>query len=240
VYWVSVVPLVLLAWARRELRETARFTQSREASGGDFPWLRLWRSAYRPRMLQIALLWFVCHVPASLAVAFFKQYAVSELHWSDAQVGNAVVIGAVGSLPLVFLTGRVLDSLGRRVGGPFIFLMGALGIAGTYQLSHPVLLTIALTLAMYAAIAFFHVTNAVTTELFPTELRSDAYAWCNNIMGRCGYVLAPLVVGIAAGRVGWGNAVAPFASLFLVAIWLLLRFIPETAKRELEDSARLE
>jgi MFS transporter, putative metabolite:H+ symporter len=181
----------------------------------------------------------VCQVPASLAVAFFKQYAVSELGWSDAKVGTTVVIGAIGSLPLVFVTGKLLDTFGRRVGGPIIFLIGALGVAGTYQLSHPILLTVALTMAMYSAIAFYHVTNAVTTELFPTELRSDAYAWCNNIIGRCGYVLAPVLVGVAAGYVGWGNAVAPSACLFFVAIWLLLRFVPETAQRELEDSARL-
>lgn len=239
VYLISVLPLVLLAWARRGLRETKRFAQSGQATSNTFPWLRLWRSPYRARLWQVAALWFVCYLPSANAVAFFKDYALTELGWTDADVGKVVVIGAVGSLPLVFVTGKVLDVIGRRAGGVLIFGIGALGVAGAYQLTSPVLLTLALTMAMYAATAFLQVANTITTELFPTELRSDAFAWCNNLLGRTGYVVSPVVIGFAAEQWGWGNAVAPMALGFLVAIGLLLRFVPETARRELEDSARI-
>jgi MFS transporter, putative metabolite:H+ symporter len=239
VYLISVAPLVLLAWARRGLRETKRFEQSGQANTNTFPWLRLWRSPYRARMLQVALLWFACYLPSSNAVAFFKEYALGELGWTDAQVGKVVVIGAVGSLPLVFLTGKILDIIGRRLGGALIFLIGAFGVAGAYQLKTPALLTAALTMAMYASTAFLQVANTITTELFPTDLRSDAFAWCNNLLGRTGYVVSPVVIGFAAEQWGWGNAVAPTAVCFLFAIGLLLAFVPETAKRELEDSAKV-
>lgn len=239
VYLVSVVPLVLLAWARRGLRETQRFAASGQAQTNTFPWLRLWRSPYKTRMFQVALLWLACYLPSSNAVAFFKEYALSELGWSDAQVGKVVVIGAVGSLPLVFVTGKVLDIIGRRVGGALIFLIGAIGVAGAYQFTSAVLLTVALTMAMYASTAFLQVANTITSELFPTELRSDAFAWCNNLLGRTGYVVSPVVIGLAAEQWGWGNAVAPTAVCFLIAIVLLLRFVPETARRELEDSAKI-
>jgi len=189
-------------------------------------------------MLLVASIWFLCYLPANNAVAFFKERAVSDLGWSDARVGGAITVGALGSLAFIFLTGKMLDTLGRLKGGTLIFSIGAFGIAGAYQLTHPIGLTVALTLAMYAATAFLQVTNTITAELFPTDLRSDAFGWCNNVLGRTSYVISPVIIGAAAGKVGWGNAVAPTAVSFLVAI-VLLRFLPETAKRELEDSASI-
>lgn len=239
VYLISVVPLILLAWARRGLRETRRFATSVDVHATTaFPWFRLWRSPYRGRMLLVASIWFLCYLPANNAVAFFKERAVSDLGWSDARVGGAITIGAIGSLGFIFFTGKMLDTLGRLKGGTLIFSIGAIGIAGAYQLTHPIWLTVALIFAMYAATAFLQVTNTITAELFPTELRSDAFGWCNNVLGRTSYVVSPVIIGAVAGKVGWGNAVAPTAVFFLVAI-VLLRFLPETAKRELEDSARV-
>src|SRR5690606_33964477 len=122
--------------------------------------------------------------PANNAVTFFKEYAVTDLGWSDARVGGAITIGALGSLLFIFGTGKMLDVLGRLKGGTLIFLLGAVGVGAVFQVRHPVLLTVALIFAMYAATAFLQVANMITAELFPTELRSDAFAWCNNIIGR--------------------------------------------------------
>lgn len=239
VYLVSVVPLVLIAWARRGLRETRRFaTGVNSQDNAEFPWLRLWKSPYRGRMLLVAAIWFVCYLPANNAVMFFKEYAVGELGWTDAQVGKAVVIGALGSLPFIFLTGKMLDVFGRLTGGTLIFSVGAVGIGTVFLSRDPLIMTVALIMSMYAATAFLQVTNTITAELFPTELRSDAFGWCNNLMGRSSYVLSPLVIAAVAERSGWGNAMAPTALFFLVGI-VLLRFLPETAKRELEESARV-
>jgi putative MFS transporter len=239
VYLVSIVPLVLLAWARRGLRETRRFSKEVGSYGTDeFPLLRLWRSPYRGRMLLVGAIWFTCYLPANNAVTFFKEYAVTDLGWSDARVGGAITIGALGSLLFIFGTGKMLDVLGRLKGGTLIFLLGAVGVGAVFQVRHPVLLTVALIFAMYAATAFLQVANMITAELFPTELRSDAFGWCNNIIGRSGYVVSPIVLGLVAEGWGWGTAMAPTALFFIVAT-VLLRFLPETANRELEDSAKV-
>ncbi len=81
--------------------------------------------------------------------------------------------------------------------------------------------------------------NAYTSELFPTDLRGDAFAWANNMLGRFGYVLSPIVIGWAAEHVGWGRAIQPTAILPLVALALILLWMPETNQLELEDSAGL-
>jgi putative MFS transporter len=83
------------------------------------------------------------------------------------------------------------------------------------------------------------VLNAFTTELFPTDVRGDAFAWANNLIGRIGYVVSPLLLGLAATAGGWGPVLRLTALATLLAILLILIFLPETRARELEETAAL-
>ena len=82
------------------------------------------------------------------------------------------------------------------------------------------------------------VLNAYNTELFPTHLRGDAFAWSNNILGRIGYVLAPWAVGSAAKAFGYGPAVAVTAIGPILALILIVWLLPETKGKELEETSR--
>ena len=59
------------------------------------------------------------------------------------------------------------------------------------------------------------------------------------VLGRIGYILSPVGVGIAAERVGWGPAVSATAIFPLVALALILWLLPETRGKELEETARV-
>jgi putative MFS transporter len=83
------------------------------------------------------------------------------------------------------------------------------------------------------------VLNAFTAELFPTELRSSAFAWSNNLLGRVGMVVSPALVGMVAERSGYVVALQGIAVFPLLALLLILGLLPETNGRELEDTARL-
>jgi putative MFS transporter len=84
------------------------------------------------------------------------------------------------------------------------------------------------------------VLNAFTAELFPTDLRGDAFAWSNNLLGRVGYVLSPALVGVLAGRFGsWGPAVQLTVIGPVIALVLMLLWLPETRARELEETAKV-
>lgn len=235
VFLVGVVPGLLLALARRGLPETKRFAALGARPPSDL--LRPWKAGHGRRILQLALLWSLTYVCTQSAVHFWKEFAVRERGFTDAMVGGSITIAAVGSTPFLFLAGRLLDRLGRRAGATVIYAVAIGGVLGAYLLPERIGLTIALAFSIFGASAVLPVLNAFTTELFPTDLRAEGLGWANNLLGRIGYVLGPLAVGAAAGSIGWGPAVAITAigpALALVGIWA---WMPETAGRELEDTA---
>jgi putative MFS transporter len=240
IYLVGAVPLVVIAFARRTLRESERFAKVQaEGRVNERGFFDLWQTGHRKRLVQLALIWACTYVCTQNTITFFKAFAVEERHWSDAQVGNAVSIAAVLSLPMLFFVGRMLDRLGRRVGALVVY--GALisGCLGAFTLRVHGLVIVSLVLAVFAQSAVLALLNAYTGELFPTEVRGDAFAWANNLLGRIGYVLSPLALGLLAESTGWGPAVASttiFAALALVMLW---RWLPETKGKELEETAKV-
>ena len=243
VYGVAIVPLVLVAVARRDLRETQRFEQQVLATGaarntaGFFDVLR---GPWRGRVWLLGAIWFLSYCCTQNAMVFWKEFALGERGWSDAQVGTAVSIAAVVSMPLVFVAGKLLDVVGRKRGALLIYGLTAAAVVGAYSFEDRFALTAALALGVFGVASIPPLLGAFNTELFPTRLRGDAYAWANNGIGRIAYVLSPLLVGLAAESIGWGAAVrvtAVFPILALVLIWVGL---PETAGRELEETAALE
>ena len=52
-------------------------------------------------------------------------------------------------------------------------------------------------------------------------------------------MIGPALVGAAAGTIGWGSAVSLTAVFLAAALTLILWLLPETAGRELEQTARL-
>lgn len=240
VYFVGAAPLVLVALARRYLRETGRFLEQKERRTTAPPsLLGILRTSYARRLLLMAGIWNLAYVCTSNAFLFWKEFAVSERGFTDAQVGISIAVASLGAMPLIFLCGRMIDWVGRRVGAVLIILAASSGVFLAYSLHSPAALTAALIVAVFGTSAVLPLLNAYTTELFPTELRADAFAWANNLLGRLGNVFSPFAIGYAATQFGWGptlsvTTVGPLSALLL--IWLLL---PETRGRELEETARL-
>ena len=265
VYLVGVVPILILAYARRSLRETDRFSQylleQGQGVGSDAPGaeglpaalrdgaqrpapqsglLAIWHSAHRGRAMKMGAIWFFSYVCTQNAITFWKVFAQEERGFSDGDVGRAIVIAAAFSLPMVFVAGRLLDWVGRRWGAVVIFGAMALGTLGAYSLTSYVGLTFSLVLGVFGASSVPIVLNAYTTELFPTPLRASAFAFSNNFVGRIGYVLSPAAIGYLAESVSWGLALRWSVLSLVIAFLLIIRWLPETNSLELEESARLE
>ena len=242
VYFVGAVPLLILAVARRGLRESERFEKRASELGESArqqPFDRLLHPPHRRRMLQMALIWGLTYICTQSAITFWKEFAMSERGFTAGQVGGAITIAAVVSMPITFAAGRMLDLYGRRRGATVIFLLTSIGVVGSYTLPTRGLLTAALIITIFGTSAVLPVLNAFTAELFPTELRSDGFAWSNNLLGRIGYVLAPLGVGFLAGEIGWGLAVSLTAVFPLLALALIWALLPETSGKDLDETALL-
>ncbi|HEX9729185.1 MAG TPA: MFS transporter [Gemmatimonadales bacterium] len=238
VYFVGVLPLLVLAYARRNLKETGRFAAHREhAATTRAKLFDTLRSPRRNRVFQLAVIWGLTYMCTQNAVVFWKEFAVAERGFTDGQVGSAIAIASLVSLPLVFMVGKLLDGWGRKAGAALIYLVLAGCVFGAYQLHGYWPLTAALTGAIFGVAALPAVLNTFTTELFPTAMRGDAYAWSNNLLGRIGYIVAPVIVAAAAETIGWGAAVSGTAVFAVAALGLVLWLLPETRGRELEETA---
>ncbi len=241
VYLVGVIPLLLLAWARRGLRETRRFSEqvapALRAEGRDFT--SILRGPYAARVVLLGVIWMLIYACTQNAITFWKEFAIAERGFSDAEVGRSVSIAAVAAMPLVFGVGSLLDRIGRRFGAVVVFGVTSLGVFGCYTFHDPWALTACLALGVFGATGVLPVLSSFNTELFPTALRGDAYGWANNGIGRIGHVLSPVLIGMAAESFGWGAAVRATALLPLIAAGLVLARLPETAGRELEETSAL-
>lgn len=240
VFLVGGIPLLIIAVARRGIQETRRFQEQASAPADESSGLlRVWKTAWSGRVLLLAAIWGLTYACTTTAILFWKEFAVGERGFTDAEVGASMTVAAIASMPLVFAAGKLLDALGRRLGATLIFTCAAAGVAGCYMFESRLALTLALALAIFGTSAVLPVLNAYTTELFPTHLRSDAFSWANNLLGRIGAVVAPFAVGLVAADWGWGPAVAVTAVGPLLALGLILWKLPETKGRDLEETSAL-
>lgn len=238
VYFIGAIPLLLMAIARRSLRETRRFEQqvaAREATRPSF--LRIFEGPFRNRMLLLALIWGLTYFCSTTAITFWKEHAVAERGLSDEGVRAHVTIAAAVAMPLAFGAGKLIDWVGRRVGALIIYTMVVLGTLGSYSAPGQALVIVSLILGMAGITAVGVVLGAYNAELFPTDLRGDAFGWANHLLGRISLIAAPVAVGFGAERIGWGPSVSLTAIFPCVALALILLLLPETRGRELEETS---
>jgi MFS transporter, putative metabolite:H+ symporter len=239
VYIIGVLPLLLLMYARRGLKETERFANRPKDAPLDPPLLDLLRGPHRRRVLELGAIWFLSYICTQNAVTFWKEFAIGERKMSDGQVGLIMTVAALVSMPMIFFAGRMLDALGRKRGAAIIYVAMILGVLGAYTFHGVVPLLVCMTLGIFGINAVLTVLNTFMTELFPTEVRGNAAAWSNNLIGRVGYCLSPLAIGQVVEQYGWGLPLRATTVFPLIALALIFLLLPETNARELEDTARV-
>ena len=114
IYFAGIIPLVLLAFARRSLKESKRFTADHAAPTEKQDVFAIFRTPYRKRVLQMGAIFALVYACTNTVIAFWKDFAMSERGLTEGEVGRALSIGAVFAMPLVFYSARLLDTLGRR------------------------------------------------------------------------------------------------------------------------------
>ena len=147
--------------------------------------------------------------------------------------------GAHGPV-LVGSAAPLRSAQGAVRGAVVIFGLGVAGVFASFTLVAPLPLQIAVVFGIFGVSAVLPVLNSVTTELFPTNLRSDAFSWANNLLGRLAQVLSPMLLGLYANQYGWGKTIAATTICPILAVTLILWRLPETTGLELEQTARVD
>jgi MFS family permease len=237
-YAFGVVPLLLLPFFRRALRETRRFeAEPRGPDGSRAPgWIRPLVELARTHPRRAAAIGMAGAFSAMGGIAFFQytSWFVRTVHgWAPRHYALLVLggglIGVLGNV----VGGRGSDRFGRRrigFGGllllPLFVALFALGPAET--------LVVAWGLVVLCSSAAGIVLRALATELFPTSHRATAGGWL-VLVETLGWSLGLLLVGVFADSAeDLPRLVALLALASLPAAGFLL-LVPETHRRELEE-----
>jgi MFS family permease len=230
---LALVPLALLPFAARWVREPDRFVRASESPERRRPIIGAVARPFRKRLFIVVALAFSLAVISGPANSFVFLYAQNVKKFpgyaESAMVVGAGILGFGGLLAGV----RLADRIGRRPTAMAAML--AIGVSGLLCYSGgSVLLVVGYLTGITAGGVIAPAAGAFVNELFPTSVRASVAGW--NVAGAVLGAVAGLVLFGAVADVG--NRFAPAALVtFLPAMAMssLVWLLPETRGREPES-----
>lgn len=235
VFFIGVLPALLVFWIYRGVPEPQLWkNRSRGKESGGLRRL-LQKDVFRNGLLATAM----------NACAMFGYWGLftwipGYLSLPVSQGGRGLTLVAATTLYLVLSPGKWLgyasfgffaDAFGRRK-PYFTYLLVAAIIVPLYAvIRSPLLLLLLGPFVAFFGTGFFSGYAAITSELFPGEIRAAAMGLSYNL-GRGLSAVAPFAVGAIATRFGFLPGFFLLAGAFLAAALLAL-LLPETRGREL-------
>lgn len=235
VFFVGVLPALLVFWIRRNVPEPAVWKDRVAGERSGFFRLLLGKGVFRVGLLATAMNAFgmfgywglFTWIPAYLSLPV-------------SQGGRDLSLVKTTTFFLVLCLGKWLgyasfgffaDAFGRRK-PYFIYLLVAAGLTPIYGSAKSAfwLLLLGPFVALFGT-GFFSGYAAIASEIFPGEIRAAAMGLSYNI-GRGFSAAAPFAVGALALHYGIGPAFSLLAAAFFVAALLAL-LLPETLGRAL-------
>jgi putative MFS transporter len=229
-YFIGVLPLLVVAYLRRSLPETRRWSHISAAPAMRQGLGELLRRPLRTRFLILNGLAVAVWTAASPAFGFASYHATNALGWSAGQV-SALVVGA-GALGMGgwFVLGHTADRFGRRSTGAASMLLGTVAVVAYYRTPW---LVPAFAALVFAEAGVNIALNALGTELFPTHLRATAKSWITNA-GILGALIGLAIVGALSERLGGADDVIALLAVLPLLAAPLLFTVRETHRAELE------
>lgn len=243
-YLIGGLALVLLIFARRNLHETQRFLAHKEAQKKI---AKTFRTHFTPivalftdypgRLAAVIATALPVNIAVIPAMALMSKYLQQTHGYTPAQVMVVFMTGGILSIGGYFLAGPLSDKFGRRAVLTGGILLAAPCFMGVYLSDN-----FAIILALWIIGQFCYFAAEVTfaaqgSELFPTSYRSTASgtrAVAVVLGGMIGLMAESWLYNLAGSHptaILWLLLVAP------LSVIPVLFFLPETARRKLEDIA---
>ena len=235
VFLVGVLPALVVFWIRRNVPESEiwRRQQSEKPAAS---LLRLWQPDLRRNGLLVTAMnacgmfgyWgLFTWIPAYLSLPVEQGGRGLDLM----KTTTWLIVMGMGKWLGYTLFGFMADGFGRRKAYVF-YLLAASALVPLYGIAAtPLWLLILGPFVAFFGTGFFSGFSAISSELFPTEIRATAMGLSYNV-GRGLSAAAPFVVGALAIHHGLGAAFFLQAAAFFVAALLAL-LLPETKGRVL-------
>ncbi len=244
-YLLGIAPLLLVAFLRQYVRETARFLAHRASLTVRHNWresvraqVKLFGGPYRGRLILVALLANSVGFVGGPTITYFSLFAKRDHHWTSTQVGSAVIAAYLMATVGTILCGYLLDLVGRRLTTSVFYFGAGISMIVLFQSSghHAILLGFMATMFAYQGART--ATSALSAELFPTEIRAAGYSSTIQTLGQLAWFLRPDRCGpLSLGGGGLGNAASLCAIGPLLGAMLILLYAPETRGKTLEEMA---
>ena len=228
-YLFALIPLGIVVYLRRNLRETRAFLTARDEHRLQDSFWPCVHAVHRRTLIKAVALVSAFGLVQTSSFFYASDLAQNAYGWSSRFTWIVVTAGVFGIAGFI-LGGHVSDRVGRR---PIVALANVLAAAGTILIftGQRSLFIPGFFLNAAAGACFVTVTLAYVGELFPTEVRatlSSVVIACQVAAGSLGLAL----LGAIGGVVDSSFAMLILGGGLLAAI-LLLRGLPETHGRDL-------
>lgn len=237
----AVVPVaVLIAWRLPESERFAQVAAERTAGNKGLDWSLLgemFRGEYRKRSIATVILFFAFGCAYAGTAFFFPTYFIEVRGYSQAEattlVGLSNGIAIIGYLAAAYVGEYRMT---RRDTFALWTVLGALALIGLMWLPQERWQDLAL---FGLTGAFFYGSNAVVgallTDLYPTRMRTTAYAACGSAPLSAGFALFPAIVPLVVKSVGW-----QWTFSMLIAPLLLVAALAALALPRLASGSEIE
>jgi MFS family permease len=223
-YVASFLWLIVAVSVRRRLPETRRFA----AEHAHHPRLAT------PRLSTLATIAFFGNIFVAPASFFQNRYLEEVRLFGDSRISLFTLSTSTPAGLGLLVGGWLADSYGRRVVGAISLLIGTALVASSFNVGGA---------GMWGAASAGGIVLGITvpallvyrTELFPTANRGRAGAFVTT-SALLGGIIGLIVTGVVVEHSNnYGRVLGILACGQLVVAFLVLRRLPESAHRELED-----
>lgn len=234
--------LLCVPWLWSTLKETRRFEDHKNRSDEDTSagpaWQPLRDIVLHHRWRLAAMVGVIAPVNLILepGSVFVSKHLQDDLGYSPGGVGLLMAVCGIATPLGNMLAGSISDRYGRKPVTMLMCLVLSLAVAVFYNGSGTVAVATGLALIFLSIGALMVLHTALATELFPTALRSTA-AGLREALATIGASLGLAILSLLYGATGSHSASITWLLVLTPISPLILLFVPETARRELEEIA---